>query len=273
MAGEFKRWVEAQTDLTPEEKAKMLEAFNTDKLSKAMDNGVMMQDRFNRSMDDLRRQQTELTNKAAKLQQDWETANAEYIRMQEDMGSTQAELAAAKKAADDAKTELDKATKIDPAKVITADQLTELRRQDAAAIFQFNTEMALVQQQHKQLFGEDLNPMELYKATIESEKRSPIAYWEEKYKVPEKRAEIAKAAHDKEIAEAVEKGKQEAIAQMSNPATRSMRPSTSPFFTPEGEVKEGDTARPKSGPWDEEGEFAAETQLRTELEKAAFGIA
>lgn len=54
-------------------------------------------------------------------------------------------------------------------------------------------------------------------------------FWEEKYKVPDKRTEISQAAQAKLIADAELRGRNAAIAEGANPATRSMLASRSPF--------------------------------------------
>lgn len=266
MAGEFKAWIEAQTDLTAEEKASILSAFSTEKLLGVADKGVMTQSRFNRSMDELRAKQQELAAERTRLEANWNKANQEYLEMQDNVATTQAQLDAKEKEVAALRQKAD-AVAVDPTKVITPEQLLDLRKQDAEAQTAFFADILEIQDEHQTLFGAKLSPREIIAKVTESNKL-PRQWWEETYKVPEKRAEIAKAAHDKEIADAVEKGKQEAITAMSNPGTRTLRPSAQPFYTPEG--KTGDGAE-KHGPWDEEGEFPAETTLRQELEKAAFG--
>ena len=270
MAGEFKAWLEKQ-GLTAEQKAEVEKAFNIEGLQSKLDTGVMAQDRFSRGMDDLRLKQEEAARKEAEIQAKWDRANAEYIAMQETVGATTSQLAAKEAEVEKLRKDLD-AAKVDPTKVVTPDQLLNLRKQDAAALGNVMRDLMIVQMEHKQLFGAELPIGEFYdKWSTATDGKGLRDAWSEQYKVTEKRAEVAKAAHDKEIEDVRAEERKKVVAEMSNPATRTLKPSAQPFYTPEGKVKEGDSERSATGPWDESGPFEAESKLLQELETARYG--
>ena len=270
MAGEFKAWLQKQ-GLSAEDQKKVEDAFNIEGLSAKLDNGVMSQDRFSRSMDDLRAEQARLAAKEADLQSKWETANAEYQVMQETVGVTARQLADKEAEVARLRGDLDK-SKIDPSKVVTPEYLERVRREDAAGIGNVMKEFMVIQMEHKQVFGQELPIGEFYDAAMAAnDGKSLRQQWETKYNVPAKREEIAKKAaeeHDNAI-RAEERKK--VLGEVSNPASRSLKPSQNPFYTPEGKVKDGDTERPATGPWDDTGTPPAEAQLLQELEAARYG--
>ena len=95
-------------------------------------------------------------------------------------------------------------------KYVTPEQIKALERQYAALPALYMTLGA----EHAELFGSSRVDWEpLVKQSLESGK-SLRAVWEEKYNVQAKRDEIAKAAHDKEMKEAEERGAKAALDKL-----------------------------------------------------------
>lgn len=107
-----------------------------------------------------------------------------------------------------------------------------------------------IQKEHAKLFpDQDLDPEKLLIDSLTAGK--PLdEYYNETYKVADRKAALAKEAQDKHDKEVDDKGYQRALAEMRNPALRVMDSSDEPFFTPK-EAKQ---------PWEEPDMELPETQ-------------
>jgi hypothetical protein len=240
--------------LSKEDREKAEAAFNIEGLSKAVKDGVMMRSDYSRKQDELTKQRKELEAK-------WNAANAEYIEMQITLDSTQAEKDAAAANLADAEAKLAEAQKnqIDPSKFLSAEEFDKRQKQIVAGQAAYFGDVLEIVADHQQLFGARLSPRQLMQDCIAASK-TPMDYWNEKYNVPAKREEIAKADEAKKLTDAENKGYQKRIAEEANPATRQPRASENPFYVkdaPEGKQ-----------PWDEVGTPESEKALLKELQAA-----
>lgn len=247
--------------LSPEDRAKAEAAFSIDGLSKAVKEGTMRQSDYDRKQNELKARRKELEDK-------WNAAATEhaelydaYQELVKDSEATKAEKEEAAKKLADAQKALDDAKKnaIDPDKVLTVDKYAEEQKKMAAGQTAYWAQTLQVLKKHEKLFGADLDPQELIDGALQA-KKSPLEYWRGKYNVEAKEAEIAKAAHDKEMSDAETRGYQKRISEEANPATRTLQPSQNPFFT--ADVPEGNQ------PWDEDGTPASEKALLEQLQAA-----
>lgn len=244
----------------PEKRAKVEAALaEVDEISTELEAGYLRQQ-------DYTRKTQELASTRQKIQSDWEVANGEYQRMlkehedmQASLTSTQREKdeAAAKLAAAEAK--LKEVPQLDPSKYLTQEQVHQEMQKLAAGFNAYTGRVLKVQREHSKLFGEDLDPEELMREAAASGK-APDEYWNEKFKVADKRKEIAEAAEAKKLAEAEQKGYQKRLSEEANPATRELKTSEIPFYTPKDEKE--------ASPWDTSVMTPTDTKFMEELQKS-----
>lgn len=251
----FKELID-KAGLTPEQKAEAEKLFGVESLTKLIEEDAMH--RANESF----------SAEKSRLQANWDRANAEYIEMQgkvTDHEATAKELADAKKALGEATEKLKTAMPALDLDKLTKD-ITTVVRQEAATLEMGarTTELDALEcvQAHRDLFGQQLSVRQLVQDAL-SAKKSPTAYWEEKYGVAAKRQEVQKAAHDKEIADAQEAGYKRRISEEANPATRPLVASKDPFWVP----KAADN-KESMQPWEATEVPAEEATLLHELQAA-----
>lgn len=213
----------------------------------------------------------------AVVEQDWKEAFAEFERVSNDSESSQKEILKAKAELEQAKREKlevegklrdalgRKQTEVDASKFLTTEQYEEQRRKDAAAQTAYFGDTLDVVAEVERVTGNRISPKSLIQESIAA-KKSLLEYAEEKYKLSEVKATKAKEAHDKEIAEAVKKGREEAYSEMANPNTRPLEDSRMPFY-----VAKDDKDASAGQPWDEHGNIKddpIEASLRSDPDLA-----
>ena len=213
---------------------------------------------------DYSRQSDALRAEKERIAENWRIANEEYQRMQGDLSTSQADLDAAKAAADAARVEAEaaKAKVIDPTKFVSVEDYQAKLAQFAAGQTAY--------------FGDTLEAVELIRDLAPGTKvtaksllleaqaagKTPLEYANEKYKIQELQSARETAAREKEIAEAVQRGRDAAVAEMANPATRPMAESKDPFYVPKPDGTGG------QNPWDDKTPPPAEVTLLRELQSA-----
>jgi len=109
----------------------------------------------------------------------------------------------------------------------------------ADAMLTLPAELQQIATEHQALYGEHVDPRTIVRelktrAGTRGNQKSlnPREIWEEMYKVADKRAEVAKATHDKAIADAREEGRQAGLSEAAIPGHHSPGPnySHSPLF-------------------------------------------
>lgn len=243
----------------PDKKAKLEAALaEVDDISTELENGFLRHQDYTKKTQELSAHRKEIDD-------DWNTANAEYQRMlkenqdmQSSLTSTQAEKdeAAAKLA--EAQKKLSETPTIDPSKFITPEQHQADMQKIAVGFNQYTGQVLKVISRHRKLFGEELDPEELMKGSAVAGK-APADYWSETYKVPEKEKELADAAQAKLLADAKQEGYKQALAEAANPATRTLKQSETPFYTPKDEKTES--------PWDSSTMTPTDTKFLEELQR------
>lgn len=242
----------AKSNMTAEEKATAEKVFGTESLTTAIEEAAMHT--ANAAFEADRN----------KMQQQWDTANAEYVRMQNDTSATAAELTKAKADLAEATEKLKRAGEVDFTKVTDAlrTELTDHVNKMQLGRGAYEVDAIECVAAHRELFGQTLSVRQLIEDALAAKK--PVqAYWEEHYKVGEKRSEIAKAAHDREIEAAKNEGYAKRVAEEANPATRPLTESKNPFWVPkQGATNEG------VNPWDATDAPPEEQALLRELTAA-----
>lgn len=199
---------------------------------------------------------TEVEGNLKTIEDRWKLANDEFSKLVDDQDATQkerddarAKLAAAETAKTEAQARLAQALetqpKVDLSKYLTAEQIENQRRTDAANQTAYFTEALDVMDEIRAVTGKGVKSGELIKNAMAA-KQTPREYAEATYKLQEIRDTKAKEQRDKEIKEATDAGYAKALADSRNPATRTLGDSEDPFYTPKAEAKDG----PKQ-PWDE----------------------
>jgi len=247
----------AKAGLTGEAAEAATKAFSSEALAKAVEEDAMF--KANEAF------QTE----RAKIQANWDTANAEYLAMQDKVTELETKVGATEKEKEDAAKKLADAEKkvtelsgFDQAKF--KEEILAAAKKEAAEFTVgargFELDALDCVDAHQQLFGQRISAKQLALDALAA-KKDPQAYWEEKYKVQEKRAEIAKQASEKHDQDVSKKAVDEYIAKQSNPATRDLTDSRNPFYTP---APDGKAVQP----WDATDTPADESALMNELSKA-----
>lgn len=252
--------------LTGEDREKAEAAFNVDALGKVLKDGVMMRSDYSRKQD-------ELAAHRKQLEANWKKANEEYIAMQRDLDATKAEKDEAAKELKDAKDKLIAAEQAaanapkppDLSGYLTREQFQEELKKAAAGMTAYSGEAMETAEEIASLTGSKVG----YKKVLQEAQASgktPAEWAEEAYQLSAKRAEFAKAARDKEIADARAAERAAVLAEMANPATRTMAESTSPFYTPKPSGN-GEGVQP----WDMKEPAADEVALLNALKQAHAG--
>ena len=215
----------------------------------ALEKGVMRQSDYSRAQDRLKAEREDLQAK-------WNTANTEYQRMVNDYESTAQERDEARKKLEEAEKKLKETPQIDPAKFLTPEQLNAKLQEVVTGSTAYFGDVFEIVDEHRNLYGNAVSARELMQKAAEA-KKTPREYWEETYKVQEKRDEVAKKKQE-ERDEAIRKeGYEKAVTELSKPpSAREFDSSKSPFYTPKEETK---------SPWDDAGPTEAETNLLKEL--------
>lgn len=215
-------------ELSAEDKAIVAKALGNEKNLKELEGRGLRQSEFSKRMDELTAKQNEAATKAQQAAEYYQTVNKWRMEKETEFNSTvEDRIKAIRPQLISSGLTDEEADKIlggtavsikrgdpNPANgngnvdFVTRKQIGELERQYAAL-------PALYMQigaEHSRLFGADsqLDWEPMVKKSLESGK-SLRETWEETYKVPDKRSEIAKAAHDKEINEAIDRGKKTAM--------------------------------------------------------------
>lgn len=259
MAENWKKALAAVKD--PEKRAKLEVALSeVGEFADELDKGYMRQEDFSKKSN-------ELAERRAKLEENWETANAQYKELlaeneqiRNDVDSTRAEKEEAARKLKEAEEKLKATPQIDPAKFLTNEDFEKKQRETAVAQTAYFSDVLDIAEDHQELFGKRLKPRELIKEAIAAGK-TPVEYWEEKYKVPEKRAELAATEEKRKSDEAEKRGYEKRLAEEANPNTRTFDSSKNPFYET---AKEGKSLQP----WDEESSFDAEKDFVKELQQA-----
>jgi hypothetical protein len=203
----------------------------------------------------------------ATLQANWDKANSEYLAMQDQVANgdaTRVELAQAKKDLAEATEKLKTANPGVDIDKLTAD-ITKVVMDKAGTLELGRGAIELDAIEcvaaHRELFGQGISARQLVQDALAA-KKPVTAYWEEHYKVADKRTELSKAAHDKEMKDADEAGYKRALAEREHPGTRPLAPSKDPFWVPKPSTTEA------MQPWESEGRPAEEEALLGELMQA-----
>jgi len=245
--------------LSGDEKAKLEDAFNlSPTIKKHIEGGFLRQSDYSREMDKIRQKERETEAYKAKLEENWNKANEEYLRMQTEAGTTVAELEAAKNKLREVEDKLATVPQIDPSKFIAKEDMENQFRTFAAGQTAYFGDVLEIMDEHRELTGNKLNPKTLIREAMEA-KKTPMEYWNEKYQVENLRSEKAKAADEARIAEIKEEARKEAMAMYANPASRPLRDSDKPFYERLG--SDG------KNPWDDNGPSDAEKNLVAALQE------
>lgn len=173
------------------------------------------------------------------IEKNWQIASKEYTDLIDSNEATVKEKQdALKKKADleqellAAKARIAESVKVQPqidtSKFQTIEDANKLEAGRAA----YFAKVLRVQREHQKLFPDvDLDPEKFLMDALAS-KKGPEEYWQETYKVGEKREAIAKADKEKHDKEVEDRGYQRALAEMRNPALRTMDSSDEPFYAP-----------------------------------------
>jgi hypothetical protein len=223
--------------------------------------GHMRQDDYSRKMNEWQAEKKEMLSNHA-------LAEKQYNEMFEDWQKGQAsvaELTKAKQELDAAKakiTDLEKrAPAIDPARVISPEDVDEKLNNYAAGQIQFLGEAEEAAFEIQDYLGKRVSPTSLMKEALAA-KKTPKAYAEEKFELPKHReaAETKrKEEHEKKIRE---DERTKTIAELSNPATRPLSDSKDAFVG----IKQGDK---NVQPWELTEVPADEQKLLQELTAAS----
>lgn len=250
----FKEIIEKTPGLTDEQKKMATDLFGIESLTTLIEETSM------------HRANEAFAATKAEMQANWDRANTEYISMQEKVANHDATAAELTKAKADLAAATERLKTANPnidIEKMTKD-ITEVVRNEARTLEMGRGAIELdaleCADEHRQLFGSNLSVRQLVQDALAA-KKSPKEYWEEHYKVTDKRNEVTKAAHDKEIADAVESGYKKRIAEEANPSTRPLTASRDPFWVPKETGKQD-----AINPWDEGAPPVEETTLMNELQ-------
>lgn len=188
------------------------------------------------------------------IQDNWKAANEDYSQLIESADATQKEKDAALKKVQEletAKLEAErrfaeaiknKPAEVDTSKFLTVEQFEEKQRATAAAQTAYFGETLDTVAEIERLTGKRISPNQLIKDSIAA-KKTPAQYAEETYKLAEVRTNAEKQAQEKRDRENEDKGYQKALAEMRNPALRTLEDSQDPFYVPK-------TDKGPVQPWD-----------------------
>jgi chromosome segregation ATPase len=178
-----------------------------------------------------------------KIEENWRVANDEYSTIVNDLDATQKQRDEAQKKIKDAEAAKlaaeqrlaeaikNKPAEVDTSKFLTQEQLDEKMRQHAGAQTAYFGETLDTVAEVERITGKRISPNQLIKDSIAA-KKTPREYAEETYKLAELRTDAEKKATEKRDRENEDKGYQKALAEMRNPALRTLEDSSDPFYVP-----------------------------------------
>jgi hypothetical protein len=250
---ELQEWIKG-LELSEDDQKIMLEKMGADKTLAKVGNSILAQREFSRKMDELKAQETRLTADFNKKVADEEKKSTDYMnevgnwKKEKEKVLTDAtaarEQAEARLAAVQARikelaptyaipdSELSSVmTPIevkrtnepppkdpDTGKFVSADTFNKVVMDYA----KLPAIIVTIEREHLRLFGPNAEMPDFLALVDEAtkNKKSLKTQWEEQYKVPERRAAIAKETHDAEIAAAVKQGREAMKSEMlaENPA-------------------------------------------------------
>lgn len=175
-------------------------------------------------------------------EENWEKAKKQYDEMYADWTSTQTEREEVAKKLKDAEDKLAAMPNIDPSKVLTIEKYNEEQEKFAKGQVAYFGDALDAVANIERLTKTRVSPKTLVQEAMAA-KKSPLEYAEEKYGLKAKEEELAKSEADKKDKEAEKRGYEKAVSELSNPATRTLESSKSPFL----ETKEGDKSKQ---PWE-----------------------
>lgn len=249
--------------LTGDDRAKAEAAFSIEGLGKIVKDGVLMRSDYSRKMD-------ELTARQRTLEANWQKANEEYLDMQKSLEATQAQKDAAETKLREAEQKLTAtivpptppAPVVDETKFLTKEQHAEELKKLMAGQTAYFGDTLEAQDRINALTGTRVPAKEILAKSLEANK-TPMQWAEETYQLAAKAEERDKAAREKELKDAEDRGYQRHVAEQANPQTRVMESSKDPFYVPK--PAEGDAKQP----WDLTETPADEQALLTELNNVA----
>jgi len=149
-------------------------------------------------------------------------------------------------------------TDLDPTKFVSAETFAQTTSQFGSAIAMAQD----IADDHRELFGSRLpggvsKLREEYQEAVRSRRfgGSLQQFWEQQYKVADRRKELETAARQKEISDAVAAEKTKWVSEQANPMTRTLSSSRNPFTnrtqsqTADGKPATSSTSTP-SKPWE-----------------------
>lgn len=281
MALDIKKFLKEELNFTDAELTPELVALYTPERVAKIEQGYKRQSDYSRSQDELRTQQTELAAASERLTQEmaeWGTLTAaekaNSLKLQTDLHATQAEVLRLTQSV----TSLATAAGRDPKEFLTTtpgapivpttpavDLSGYVKKEDLANMGgQLNgvAEMALtlpatlaaIAIEHEQLTGQKLDTRTII---AEIRKRAgtrnnqltldPESIWMEQHSIADKRTAAATAAHDAEIAAAVDRGRQEARTEALVPGSTSAHAHARIFNRPDGTTRTSVLQRPAPG--------------------------
>ncbi len=220
-------------ELTPEEKVVVAKALGNEKNLRELEGRGLRQSEFSKQMDELKAKQAAADAEKAKAADYYVTTNQWRMQKETEFNSAvEARIQSVRpQLIASGLTEAEADTILGGSKVeikrgdpnpnpangngkqefVTRKEASDLERYFAALPGLYLT----LQSEHARLFGADSIPdwQEIAKVSIENGKTLK-QNWEEKYNVQTKRDEIAKAAHEKEMKEAEERGAKAAMDKL-----------------------------------------------------------
>jgi len=237
MAFDLKQWADG-LKLTPDQRAVIDAAFATPENLRYVGDGVLQKADYSRSMNELKEQETaiaekeaamlahqeELTNWKTGADTTLQTAVTERDQLQQRLRELSG--AAPVKPAEPAKNE--------PPPIDTRYVKAEDFTKAVSDVMQFplvTAELIDLNAEHQELFGKGLRDTKKLVESAIKEKRSIRDQWANQYKVEERRAEVAKKAHDDEINAVRLEERTKVLSEHSLPA---VRPSDRPLLVGPG---------------------------------------
>ena len=189
----------------------------------------------------------------AAVEKDWQDAYAEFETISKDKESSEKEKAETRAEIEKARREkveaeaklrdaLARKPDVDTSKFMTLEAYQTERQKDARNQTAYWGDTLDAVAEVERVTKQRVSPKTLIQEAIAAGK-TPLAYAEEKYKLQEERDKSAKEQREKERKEDREAGRRELLAEMANPATRTLEDSSSPLY-----VAVGDKA---VNPWDD----------------------
>ncbi|HXP82581.1 MAG TPA: hypothetical protein VN976_21965 [Verrucomicrobiae bacterium] len=254
-ATELQEWVKG-LDISPEDQRVVLEKLGGEKVIVKVGSSIMAQRDYSRGMDELKAEKTRLETDFQRKVAEEERVSQEYMgslgKWKTDKEKVLNDAVLAREQAEQRVTAIQgKIKELAPTYAIPESELSSLlapvtapaapRRDDPPrepdtgkfvskedfnnTVMNYAKLPAIIfalGQEHLQLFGPNAPPPD-FVALMEQAPKNKLSLrqqWEQTFKVPERRTEIAKTAHDKEILEAEKRGGERVRSEMlaENPA-------------------------------------------------------